>query len=245
MNWINTICRYLRFRQQLEQPEQPEQLKQPETQYPDTQQIQQPQQIQQQKPIISNKYFDPDNVNEFHHEIMCIIDEYKIGVSYIEVYIDIKDRRYNIDKIKTEDIEMLNKKNTHIVSVVFPDEFTNIRSFHSCKYLTYIKLPDSINTIDKYTFSHCYCLTTIEIPANVKYIKEFAFRYCSNLREVIIHNPNIIIAEDAFSCINGEITFKMDGEIENYPEGEYINEWNDENHKLIIKYESLFGYILK
>jgi len=254
MNWIHTICRYLRFQQQQpnqakqpnqqEQPNQPKQSNQPkQAEY--QQQIQHPETQLRQNPIISNKYFDPDNVNEFHHEIMHIIDEYKIGVSYIDVYIDIKDRKYNVDKIRTEDIEMLNKNNTHIVSVVFPDEFTNIFSFHSCRFLTYIKLPYNITTINKYVFSHCYCLTTIEIPANVKYIKEFAFTFCSNLREVIFHNPNIIIAENAFSSIDGEITFKIDGEIENYPEGEYINKWNDRNHKLIIKYEYLHGYILK
>ena len=242
MNWIHTICRYLRFQQQqTNKSEQPNQPKQPEYQ----QQIQHPEIQLRQNPIISNKYFDWDNVNTFHHEIMCIIDEYKIGVSYIEVYIDIKNRNYNVDKIITEDIEMLNRKTTHIVSVVFPDEFTTIRSFHNCKYLTYIKLPYNMTTINKYTFSHCYCLTKIEIPANILFIDKFAFDFCSNLREVIFHNPNIIIAENAFSSIDGEITFKIDGEIENYPEGKYINKWNNKNHKLIIKYECLFGYILK
>lgn len=65
-----------------------------------------------------------------------------------------------------------------------------------------IKIPESVTTIGKYSFSYCTNLTGIELPDSVKNIGYCAFGYCSNLNYLVIGNHVENIGDYAFSnCI--------------------------------------------
>ena len=63
-------------------------------------------------------------------------------------------------------------------------------------------IPNTIETIDDYTFFSCYYLTTIVIPAGVKTIGS-SFQYCTNLTEITCHvQTPINISFPTFEAIN-------------------------------------------
>ena len=68
-----------------------------------------------------------------------------------------------------------------------PDGVTAIHSYvFNLVNIDYIKLPNSLLTIEEYAFFNCPSLSTIELGVNTKTIKKSAFLGCSALKKVII-----------------------------------------------------------
>jgi hypothetical protein len=65
--------------------------------------------------------------------------------------------------------------------------------------ITYIEIPDSVNTIQKEAFAYCNSLTTVIIPDSVTAIQNSTFSYCTSLAIVNIPNGVTVIGENAFS----------------------------------------------
>ena len=59
--------------------------------------------------------------------------------------------------------------------------------FAGCHYLTTVKLPDTLNSIESCAFAGCKKLHQINFPSNLERIDACAFSYCQNLWD--IHFP--------------------------------------------------------
>ena len=59
-------------------------------------------------------------------------------------------------------------------------------AFDSCKNLSYITLPPSVEKINKHAFSYCDSLEEIMLPPNVKTIGSEAFSDCANFKTAYI-----------------------------------------------------------
>ena len=94
---------------------------------------------------------------------------------------------------------LYNNENTEITELIIPDGIKTIRQFTfcSCKYISNIKFPNSVEVIEVNAFQNCDGLTNIIIPDGVKSLSGFS--YCSNLTSVSIPNSVTDIANSAFS----------------------------------------------
>ena len=77
--------------------------------------------------------------------------------------------------------------------------------------LTSITIPDSVTSIDRYTFSGCSSLTSITIPDSVTIIHFCAFYGCSSLTSITIPDSVICINDDAFYGCSSLIAVRFDG----------------------------------
>ena len=73
-------------------------------------------------------------------------------------------------------------------------------AFSSCKYITDINLPSTIESIGSYAFAYCENLKAINIPDNCTYIGEHAFDSCASLKSVTL--PNAINKIDKYTFTN-------------------------------------------
>ena len=64
-------------------------------------------------------------------------------------------------------------------------------------------IPNSVTSIQGWTFSHCSSLTSVTIPNSVTYIGDGAFYGCSELTSITIPNSVTSIGDDAFSSCRG------------------------------------------
>ena len=71
-------------------------------------------------------------------------------------------------------------------------------AFSSCPSLQTIKLPDSVTSIENYTFYGCKSLTSVTIPDSVTLIGDEAFYNCKSLTSVTIGNGVTSIGYYAF-----------------------------------------------
>lgn len=71
-------------------------------------------------------------------------------------------------------------------------------AFYSCKYITEVNLPDSLETIGIRAFYACRSLRAVTIPDNVKMIRDDAFFGCDNLSELTLGGSLEIIGMQAF-----------------------------------------------
>ncbi len=72
------------------------------------------------------------------------------------------------------------------------------RAFYSCKYITEVSLPDSLQTVGIRAFYACRSLGGVIIPDNVKLIDDDAFFGCDNLGELELGASLEIIGMQAF-----------------------------------------------
>ena len=92
-----------------------------------------------------------------------------------------------------------------LTSVTIPNSVTSIESwtFGECKNLTSITIPNSVTSIGELAFYYCSGLTSVEIPNSVKSIGENAFCSCKALTFITIPNSVTSIGNSAFSsCYN-------------------------------------------
>ena len=66
----------------------------------------------------------------------------------------------------------------------------------------YLLLPEDLDTVEQEAFAGT-TIVEVEIPANVKSIESRAFANCSKLINVIVHSPDVVIADDAFQGCSG------------------------------------------
>lgn len=71
-------------------------------------------------------------------------------------------------------------------------------AFYSCKYITEVNLPDSLEVIGIRAFYACRSLGAATIPDNVKIIRDDAFFGCDNISELALGNSLEIIGMQAF-----------------------------------------------
>lgn len=108
--------------------------------------------------------------------------------------------------------EIKNQREGNVVSAVYiPETVTSIEyvSFLGCTNLTYIHLPENVETIGiadvenepSYmgAFAGCYSLVEIEIPSKVTIIGEYTFSDCLSLEKVTFMGNVTVIQGVAFS----------------------------------------------
>lgn len=93
-----------------------------------------------------------------------------------------------------------------LASVIIPDSVTTIeaRAFENCGVLTNVIIPDSVTAIGNRAFLNCSSLTSIIIPDSVIILGSSGvmggvFSGCSGLKNLIIGNSVVTIADGAFA----------------------------------------------
>lgn len=71
----------------------------------------------------------------------------------------------------------------------------------NCSDLTSVKLPSTLVTVGKGTFSKCSLLTSVDVPASVTTIATFAFNDCPKLEQVTLHEGVKTIESNAFLAV--------------------------------------------
>ena len=69
----------------------------------------------------------------------------------------------------------------------------------NCDTLETLRLPESLETIERYAFSGCSALKEVTVPANVKKIDESAFADCRGLTRISLPDGLTEIGDDAFA----------------------------------------------
>ena len=85
-----------------------------------------------------------------------------------------------------------------------PDSVTSLEaySFFSCTSLKKVRIPNSVTSIGDCAFYSCEKLTEISIPPTLKSLGESVFENCENLTSIIIPDTVTSIEERAFYCSN-------------------------------------------
>ncbi len=60
-------------------------------------------------------------------------------------------------------------------------------AFTRSPHLASVKLPTTLQRIDKESFADCHSLTAIELPEGVTHIGRMAFAFCTGLRSIVCH----------------------------------------------------------
>jgi hypothetical protein len=89
--------------------------------------------------------------------------------------------------------------------VTIPNSVTTLDyyTFQGCSGLTNVTIGKSVAMIGDYAFAYCSSLINVTIPKSVTRIGSYAFRYCSNLRGAYfegnapIGNCNIFASDDS------------------------------------------------
>ena len=89
----------------------------------------------------------------------------------------------------------------HLVWVRIPDTVTTIEdyAFLCCFDLKSLTIPDSVTDIGSHSFAGCENLRSLTIGDGIEYIDPYAFAYCRNLTTVRIGNSVKIIDSCAFA----------------------------------------------
>lgn len=108
---------------------------------------------------------------------------------------------YIDNKLVTEIAGEIINNSTILKAVVLPDSLVSIDgySFWNNTSLTKIHFPYLLETIGSGVFGKCSSIIKLELPANVKEIKDNAFINLENCEELILGNKLEIIGDYAFS----------------------------------------------
>ena len=117
------------------------------------------------------------------------------------------DESYFIAKGFVETIPAVEfKDNTNIVYIRLPDTITtiDIGAFSGCTSLESIKLPNMLQHIGASAFKNCKNLKEIRLPMELTHIDKEAFTYCKQLRKIHFHpesNLEVIDDENFYHCV--------------------------------------------
>lgn len=89
----------------------------------------------------------------------------------------------------------------YITEIKIPETVTTIEAntFQSGKRLATVNIPDAVTSIGNYAFDQCVALTSINIPGSVQVISKFLCNQCEALESVTLHEGTTTISEYAFS----------------------------------------------
>lgn len=84
--------------------------------------------------------------------------------------------------------------------IKIPKGVTSIESmaFKRCEALTSMTLPSRIKEIGSSAFEGCVALENINFPSSIERISSMAFEGCDKLQDIVLSNPSIVLADDAF-----------------------------------------------
>ena len=94
-----------------------------------------------------------------------------------------------------------------VTNAVIPNSVTSIEdyTFYGCSGLTSVTIPNGVTSIGDYAFCECSSLTSITIPNSVATIGKEAFRGCSSIKNVSIASSVKVLERSAFyNCSNIE-----------------------------------------
>ena len=111
------------------------------------------------------------------------------------------------------------------VSIVIPDEITNIDSnaFYGCKDLISVTIPDHVSSIGNYVFYGCKSLKSIRLPDTLLSIEPYLFYQCAALEEITIPGSVSYFCHTAFAeCSNlKKVTISRNCTFTNIPAGAF------------------------
>lgn len=99
-------------------------------------------------------------------------------------------------------------------NVRLPENITQINdtTFFCCNF-SYIKIPDTVESIGTQAFYKCENLTSVVLPKKLKEIKNGAFLECRNLEKIEIPSNVISIGESVFNGCDNLIIFCNSGTV--------------------------------
>ena len=119
----------------------------------------------------------------------------------IEDWCNIEFERYSSNPITYSHNLYINDQ--EINDVVIPNTIDSIKryTFYRCASLTSVTLPDGITTIGERAFTSCTSLKSLTIPESVTFIADAAFALCESLETMYIHaiTPPILEGEILFT----------------------------------------------
>lgn len=107
--------------------------------------------------------------------------------------------------------------------IYIPKSVTTIEkyAFRSCECLEEVVFPNSLKSIGKGAFEYCEALKVIELPKNLLELNEDAFFSCSSLTEVHIPSSLVQIGASAFGCCEALETVKFSEGLETICRGAF------------------------
>ena len=123
------------------------------------------------------------------------------------------DKDGNLNDIKKIKQLKENHIRQYIKNIVIPDSVTSINewTFTGCGKLTNVTIPDSVTSIGDNAFCDCHSLTNITIPNNVTSIRNWAFEGCDGLTNVTISASVTSIGFGAFYRCDALANFVFKG----------------------------------
>jgi hypothetical protein len=103
----------------------------------------------------------------------------------------------------------------NLVGIIIPNGFTSIgnNAFGVCLSLSSITLPNSVTSIGEGAFNNCLSLSSITIPSGVTSIFGFTFYNCANLASVTIPSGVSSIWDAAFSYCDSLTSVTFQGSV--------------------------------
>ena len=104
-------------------------------------------------------------------------------------------------------------------------------AFYNCQKLKKIILNDEIEKIEKNAFGNCLKLNNIVLPENLTSIEESTFENCENLISITFFNNIKAIEKDAFNNSNKINFIYYNGNLEDWCEIQFGNEYSNPAHE--------------
>lgn len=150
-------------------------------------------------------------MKDLNNSIFSIVWNYKENDIAIDgnIYVVLNGVRYAVKDNNASVVvqSSLITEATISKAINYSEEVYNVtkivnRAFYKCKGLISINIPDSVKSIDAYTFSGCSGLINVTIGHEITSIGEHAFDGCSGLTNITIPDSVTSIGEHAFRSCN-------------------------------------------